>query len=107
MDDHQIKEENESVGELSSVCPEIVLHFFLPRVGRLDTLWSVNKLARAITKWTKSRDKHLARLIIYIRHTSEYRQYSYVVNTAQQCRPGLFQESDFAGDLENSKSTPG
>ena len=28
-------------------------------------------------------------------------------NTAQQCRLGLFQDSDFAGDLEDSKSTSG
>ena len=28
-------------------------------------------------------------------------------NTAKQCRPGLFQDSDFAGDLEDSKSTSG
>ena len=28
-------------------------------------------------------------------------------NTAKQCRLGLFQDSDFAGDLENSKSTSG
>ena len=26
-------------------------------------------------------------------------------NTAEQCRLGLFQDSDFAGDLEDSKST--
>ena len=28
-------------------------------------------------------------------------------NIAKQCRPGLFQDSDFAGDLEDSKSTSG
>ena len=28
-------------------------------------------------------------------------------NTAKQCRLGLFQDSDFAGDLEHSKSTSG
>ena len=28
-------------------------------------------------------------------------------NTAKQCRLGLFQHSDFAGDLEDSKSTSG
>ena len=28
-------------------------------------------------------------------------------NTAKQCRMGLFQDSDFAGDLEDSKSTSG
>ena len=29
------------------------------------------------------------------------------VDTAKQCRLGLFQDSDFAGDLEDSKSTSG
>ena len=28
-------------------------------------------------------------------------------NTAKQCRVGLFQDSDFAGDLEDSNSTSG
>ena len=70
-------------------------------------LWSVNKLARAVTKWTKSCDKRLMRLISHIHHTSEHRQHCYVGNTAQQCRLGLCQDSDFAGDLQDSKSTTG
>ena len=53
----------------------------------------------AVTKWNKACDKRLARLISYIHHTCEYRQYCNVGNTAQQCRLGLFQDSDFAGDL--------
>ena len=40
-------------------------------------------------------------------HTCEYKQYCYVGNTAKQCRLGLFQDRDFAGDLEDSKSTSG
>ena len=70
-------------------------------------LWSVNKLARSIAKWTKACDKRLSRLISYIHHTCEEKQYCYVGNTAKQCRLGLFQGSDFAGDLEDSKSTSG
>ena len=80
---------------------------YLARIGRHDILWSVNKLARSITKWTKACDKRLNRLISYIHHTSEYKQYCHVGNTAKQCRLGLFQDSDFAGDLEDSKSTSG
>ena len=49
----------------------------------------------------------LARLIADIHHTSEFQQKSYVGNTAQQCTLGLFQDSDFPGDLEDSKSTSG
>ena len=109
IDDHHFKEEElESVGELSKVCSQIVLKCsYLARIGRLDILWSVNKLARSITISTKACDKRLSRLIAYIHHTCEYKQYCYVANTAKQCRLGLFQESDFAGDLEDSKSTSG
>ena len=42
-----------------------------------------------------------------VRCKSEYKQYCHVGNTAQQCQLGLFQDSDFAEDLEDSKSTSG
>ena len=79
----------------------------LARFGRPDILWSVNKLARSITKLTKACDKRLSRLISYIHHTCEYKQYCYVGNNAKQCRWGLIQDSESAGDLEDSKSTSG
>ena len=109
IDDHHFKEEEtKSVGELSNVCSQIVLKcLYLARIGRPDILWSVNKLARSITKWTKACDKRLGRLISYVHHTCEYKQYCHVGNPAKQCRLGLFQDSDFAGDLQDSKSTSG
>ena len=97
-----------SVGELSQVCFQILIKcLYLARIGKPDILWSVNKLERSITKWTKACDKRLNRLISYIHHTCEYRQCCHEGNTAKQCRLGLFQDSDFAGDLEDSKSTSG
>ena len=62
IDDHHFKEEEMgSVGELSEVCSQIVLKcLYLARIGRPDILWSVNKLARSSTKWTKACDKRLA-----------------------------------------------
>ena len=67
----------------------------------------MNKLARAVTKWTKACDKRLEGLISHIPHTCEFRQHCHVGNTAQQCRSGLFQDYDFAGDLDDSKTTSG
>ena len=109
IDDHHFKEEEmKFVGELSQVCSQIVLRCpYLARIGRPDIPWSVNKLARSITKWTKACDKRLNRLISDIHHTCKYEQYYFVGNAAKQCRLGLFQDSDFAGDLEDSKSTSG
>ena len=67
----------------------------------------MNNLARAVTKWTEACGKRLARLISYIHHTCEYWQHCFVGKTPQHCTLGLFQGSDFAGDLEDSKSTSG
>ena len=104
--DHQFKsEELESDGELSPACSQNVVQcLYLARIGRPDILWSVDKLARAVTKWTQACDRRLARLISYIHHTHDYRQHCLV---AQHCRLELFQDSDFAGDLEDSNSTSG
>ena len=46
-------------------------------------------------------------LISYVHHTNDFRQCCHVGNTAQHCRLGLFQDTDFAGDHEDSKSTSG
>ena len=77
----------------------------LARIGRPDIVWSVNKVARADTKWTKSCDEILMRLISHMHHTSEHVQNCSVGKTTQQRKLGLLQDSDFAGDLEDSKST--
>ena len=109
IDDHHFKEEEmKSVGELQHICSQIVLKcLYSARIGRPDILWSVNKPARSITKWTKACDKRLNRLISYIHHTCGCKQHCFGCNTAKRCRLGLFQDSDFAGDIEDSKSTSG
>ena len=61
-----------------------------------------------LLKWTKAFDKRLISIdFIFFIYTCEYIQYCHVGNSAKQCRLGLFQGSDFAGDLEDSKSTSG
>ena len=59
IDDHHFKEEDlKFVGELSNVCSQIVLKYFYSAcIGRPNILWSVNKLAQSITKWTRACDK--------------------------------------------------
>ena len=52
-------------------------------------------------------DTDLVRLISRIPHTCEFKHCWQMGNTAQQCWLGLFQDCDFAGDLEDSKSTSG
>ena len=51
-------------------------------------------------KMDKVCDKRLSRLMSYIHHTCDYNQYCHVGNTAKHCRLGLFQDSNFAWDLD-------
>ena len=90
------KEELETVGNLSEECSQIVFkNLSLERSGRPDILWSVNNLARAVTKWS-----------FYSQH-KHYRQCCHVGHTTQHCRLGLFQDWDFADVFEESKKTSG
>ena len=111
IDDHHFKEEEtKSVGELSNACSQIVLKcLYLTRIGRPDVLWSVNKLARSITKWTKACDERLIRLISFVYiiiirvNTNNIVMWEILPNNADwDCF-----KTDFAGDLEDSKSTSG
>ena len=73
---------------------------YLARIGRPVILWSVNKLARGGDVTDDWQD-----WFQYTHHTNEFRQYCHVDNSAQHCRFGLLQDSDFAGELEDSTST--
>ena len=95
------RSENYPISVLELSCFACIWHEFC----RPTILWSVNKLAGADTKWTRACDERSPRLIAYIHQRNDHRQYCHVGHTAQHCRSGLFQDSDFAGDLEDSKST--
>ena len=71
--------------ELESVVGQFVRSIvltclYLSRIGPFDILCSVNKLARSVTKWTQACDRRLARLITYIHHANDFRQYCHVMN---------------------------
>ena len=56
-------EVSSSTGELAPFCAHIVVEcLYLARIGRLDVPWTVNRLARSVTKWNKGCDEKVARL---------------------------------------------
>ena len=59
-------------GALQANASKCVLKcLWVARQSRPDLLWSINTLARNITKWTTACDKRLHRLISYMYHTRE------------------------------------
>ena len=68
LDDHNFKEELGNGWRVVQKNSQIVLECLY--LTRIAILWSANKLARLVTKWTWACDKRLARLISYIHHTN-------------------------------------
>ena len=70
IDDHQIPLEEFAVkGELSPIAARVVLKaLHVARIARMDLMWSVNMLAREVTRWTAACD----RIISWMHHSSDY-----------------------------------
>ena len=88
---------------VTNTCSQIVLKCWnLARIGRPDIPWSVNKLARSC----QSGPKPVTNAWIdwehtFIKHVNANNIVMWV--TLQNMQNGLFQDSDFAEDLEDSK----
>jgi len=77
MDGHQTPSEDfEAKGLLYPVAARIVRKvLFLARVNRPDLIWTVNAFARMVTQWNVACDKHLHRLMSYIRCAKQLRMH--------------------------------
>ena len=109
VDDHALSAEDfEGKGTLHASAARIVLKvLFLARVCRPDLLWSVNTLAREVTRWTPACDKRLHRLISYLNSTQDWVQQCFVGDNLSDCKLAMFADASFAGDVKDSKSTSG
>ena len=73
----------------------------------MDLLWTVNALARMVTKWNVACDKRLHRLISYMHNTTLWEMICYVGDEPQNCKIAQFSDASFGGDLTDSKSITG
>ena len=74
-------------------------------MGRPDLLWSVNDLARNVTKWSVACGKRLHRLISCTECTTDWVQTCIVGDRPEQCKIAMFVDANFAGGQQDSKST--
>lgn len=109
LDDHQLDPKDfETQGELKATSASVVLTcLFLARFQRPEVLWTVNSLAREVTKWNKACDKRLLRLISYLHHNKHWTQMASEEAEAKDIKLALFTDASFAIDQKDSKSTSG
>ena len=81
------------VGELALVFVQIVLTWCVIcqcQKWTTDILWTMNKLAKAVTKWIRAYDKMLAIVIKYIHVTADYRPFCHFRDEVSDCKLGWF-----------------
>ena len=97
---HSKKDALEVVGEVASVCAQIVLKCqYSASIRPPDILRTVDTVARVVTKWNGACDQRWARLICYIHFTKDCRHFCHLGDQADTCKL-----SCFATDLHDSKS---
>ena len=109
LDDHMFPPEDfQTKGKLSPFAARIVLKaLYAARVIRMDLLWTVNALARMVTKWNVAYDKILHGLISHMRNATLRDMPCYVGDEPQNCKIAEFSDASFGGDLTDSKSITG
>lgn len=108
IDDHALSPKDfEPKGELSDDASKIVLKgLYVARLQRVDLIWSVNTMAREVTRWNIACDKRLKKMIQYINGSRDMKMICFV-GDAENCCIVMFTDASFAGDLRDSKATSG
>ena len=64
-------------------------------MGRADILWTVNNLAREVTKWNVGWDTRLLKLIQYMNSTKNYAQKCWIGDKAEDIHVMVFNGRQF------------
>ena len=98
----------EECGELSANCSKIIMKvLYGARMCRPDLIRACTALASNVTKWTKSDDIKLKRMMDYIFCTKHYRLINWVGDVLKDWHLNMYVDSDFASDTKSMKSTSG
>jgi hypothetical protein len=77
------------------------------RMARYDLLRPCNFLASRVTKWDKTCDRKLHRMMCYINSSQDMRMIGKVGDDSSKLFAALFSDADFAGCSETMRSTSG
>ncbi len=80
---------------------------YAARMARPDLLRATGVLASNITKWSKTHDKMLHRLMCYIKSSLDLKMIGWVGDDAADVWLSLYSDADFAGSADHTKSTSG
>ena len=98
----------DSPGELSKDCCSMVMKcLWLGRLARPDCMKAICDLATHMANWFRNDDKRLYRLICYLDSTTNMHLIGKVHDHLDDLKLLLFVDADFAGGIDDARSTSG
>jgi hypothetical protein len=95
-------------GELAgNACRVLMKALWLARLARPDSQKPICDLATHLQSWSRNDDKRLYRLICYLNSSVKYRLLGQIQDPPEALKLLLFVDADFAGEVEDTKSTNG
>jgi len=95
-------------GELAPIASKVLMKIlYAARVGRFDLLRPVCWLATRVTKWSKTCDIALHRLVSYINSSLDVACYGWVGDSWEDVELTIYADADWAGDKPTFHSTSG
>ena len=107
-DDVWAPEDEKVQGHLAHIASRVLMKIlYAARMARVDLLRPTCFLATKVTKWTRTCDRLLLRLVSYINSTLDLMMVAWVGDKPEDVQLKLFTDADLAGEATNSKSTSG
>jgi hypothetical protein len=102
-DDHEVHR-----GALAPIASKVLMKIlYCARVGRYDLLRAVCWLATKVTKWSKTCDAALHRLVCYINSTLDVYCWGWIGDKWEDLELTIYSDADWAGDKTSYFSTTG
>ena len=101
--------DNDEPGNYASLAPSLLMKpLYLARCARPELSFTIAKLARRITRWTRADDRAIDRMYAYINATAKFvLTGSLKIGCAETIVLKDFPDADLAGDAETARSTSG
>ena len=101
--------DDEEPGRYASLSPSLLMKpLYLARCARPELSFTIAKLARRITKWTRADDRAIDRMYAYIHTTTKFvLTGSLKIGCWETLVLKDYPDADLAGDAETARSTSG
>ena len=108
IDESNLGDDEETKGELAPIAARILMKLlYAARMCRFDLLRPCCWLATQITKWGKTCDRALHRLMCYVHSTLNLKLQAWIGDPPSEWQFVVYSDADFAGDKSTSRSTTG